>query len=224
MKILKAIGSFMKAQDRKAAEAIEDANIVDFAKSDLESMKTELQKCVKNLGQIKGTIMTYEEEIKDLKKEEKDKTAKAEQLLEAGNEDLAGKVCASVETIESEVEAKAQALKMQKDLYEKQQANKDALQGNIQSAESELRLMKTMDDVTKSNESISTVNLAGAQSASDRFSEKRKKMQQKMNSSTAMAEEASAAGSGALDNEVDKALGNSKGSDLLAKLKAKKAS
>jgi len=223
MKFFKAIGNLLKAKDHEAAEAIEDANIVSFAMSDLEEMRSELQKCVKNLGQIKGVILTYKDEITDLKKEMKDRTAKAEALLGAGNEDLATKQCAVVETMQSEVEAKSQALKMQEDLYVKQETNKNTLQDQIQAAESEVRLMKTMDDVTKSNESLSAVNLAGAQSASERFKDKRKKMQQKMNTSTALAEEASKTGEGALDNATEAALGSSKGSDLLAKLKAKQA-
>lgn len=223
MALFKALGGWLKAKDREAAEAIENQNLTEFAKNDLEAMQGELRKVTQNLGSIKGRTKTMEDEIKEKKTEIKDRTAKAEQLIAADKEELAAKQCAIIETMQAEVEALTDALKQQQQLYNTQVTNRDKLRESIQACESELRLMKTQEEVTKSNEALATVNVDGAQSAVSKFQERRKKMQERLNTSQALAEEQQASSNDSLDAETAAALGQSKGSALLEKLKAKKS-
>jgi len=223
LKILGALGNMFKAADANAAEKIEEANLTDFAKLDLEKMRTELQKVTRNLGEIKGRLMTMKDDIADKKKESKDRMAKAEQLLasEAKNaEELAQAQCAKSESLDAEIEALTTALKQQEQLYTTQEANKNQLKETIRDCESQLNIMKTMEDVTKSNEALSAVNMDGAKSASAKFAERQKKMQNRLNVSAALAEETKD-GDATLDDATNAALGNVKGASKLAALKAK---
>lgn len=224
MKVFGALGRLFKAADAKASQKIEDVNITEFAEQDLEQMRSELQKVTKNCGEIKGRIMTMSENIADKKKEVKDRTKKAEQLLSSGAdnaEDLAGQQCAIVERLETEAKAMEDALSQQKQLLTQQEANKRKLQDTIRGCESELSIMKTQQDVIKSNESLSVVNMDGAKSASSKFADRQKRMRERMNISKAMAEEQNAGTTSSLDEQTNAALGTTAGSALLEKLKAK---
>ena len=221
MGFLKKVGEWVRAKDRQAGDSMDDKNAVAFSENDLEDLRKELQKAIGNKGQIKGTIITFEEEIKDKKKTVKDGKAKVENLLEAEKEELALKVAAKIEALQTEVETAEAALKAQKELYTRQTANCDSLRGRIDSCESELKMMKTMEDVTKSNQALADVNVDGGKSASARFEERRKKMTAKMHASTALADETAANDPSALDNEVAEALGEGKGQSVLADIKAK---
>lgn len=221
MKFLKTLFNVAKAKDAEAAEALEDANAMSLAKQDVAKMQEQLAEVTKNLGSIKGRVKGLERGITEKKQMMKDDEHKALQLLEASKEDLAQQVAARIESTKAEMESEQILIKQQKDLCSKHDANKAKLQQAIQDCESELKMMKTMNEVNKSNEALTVVNTSGAESARSKFQARREKMQAKLDTSSSILEEQESGAPGNLDNEVEAALGKSKGSDTLAALKAK---
>lgn len=223
MGLFKSLLGLAKAKSDEAAQKIEDENATAFAKQDLEKMKEDRSKVIANLGQIKGRLMSLKDDIKEKEKEIKDRTAKATQLLEAGKEDLAQSQCARVEGIQDEVNMLKDSLKTQEQLCSEQERNLSDLTATIQDCENQMRTIKTMEDVRKSNDSLAAVDIHGSMSAAAKFQERRKRMKEKLNASRATAEAQRMGTSSELDERTNEALGNSKGSALLEKLKAKQS-
>jgi phage shock protein A len=181
-------------------------------------MKEELTKATQNLGSIKGRIKTEERAIKEKKDQMKADTDKAKALKEAGKEKLALQLCDRISTIQAEMESHKAVLAQQKKLAEQHEANRDRLMKSINECESQLKIMQTMDDVTKSNEALSVVNVDGAESAVTKFKNRSAKMQEKLDVSNALLEEQQNSSPTKLDDEVDAALGNSAGKSLFDSL------
>lgn len=222
MGLIKSLFGLAKAKSDEAAQKIEDDNAVSFAQQDIAKLKEKISEAVRNVGKIKGVVMTIEGEITELEKEIADRTASAEALIEKGKEDIAAKQCAVIETKQSEVEVKKGILSQQQELLAQQEKNRTELQQLLTDSESNLNALKSMEDVRKSTEALTQVDTDGAQSLAARIKERQDRAKQRFNTSKATLE-ASKDPSKSLDEETQAALGSTKGSDLLAKLKAKKA-
>jgi phage shock protein A len=230
-KIFKAAKDLVKAKDREAAQAIEDGNVLGFAQNDLEDIENDRNKVLENIGHIKGRISVITDEITDLTEQITNNTSKAEQLIAKAEgltdqkktdaEALAQQMCAQVETLEKKKTVQELALKSQKDLLIQQEAVSKELDEAYEQCKNDMELMKTQKDVTDANKSMKQIDTGSAQSAVAKFKERRKKMNEQLATSKAMAEQTQEH-SKTLDQKADELLGKSKGSDLFEKMKAKR--
>ena len=211
--LFKSLFGLAKAKQSEAAEAIEDKNRVSFAKQDIEEVEKKLRESRVAVGNIKGRVMGLEREVKEKKDEAADRETKAKALKEAGKTDLAKQQWNIRCELIDEVETLKISLSQLKKTYEQQKVNVGELEGNLNAMKRSLQRMKTMDEVKKSNEAISAVDTSGSTSALEKFREREKKMQQELNTSTALMEEGKDA-TMSLDKATEKALtGGVKDSD-----------
>jgi phage shock protein A len=222
MGLIKSLFGLAKAKSDEAAQKIEDENAVSFAQQDIAKLKEKIAEAVRNVGRIKGTVMSVEQDITTLEKEIEDRTASAKKLLEAGKEEIAQKQCAVIERLENEVETKKSILEEQKNLLGEQEKNRLDLQNLLSDSESNLNTLKSMEDVRKSTEALSEVDTDGANSLAARIKERQERARNRFNTAKA-TREASKGGKESLDEETAAALGNSAGSSLLAKLKSEES-
>jgi phage shock protein A len=224
VKVLNALGGWFKAKDRQTAEKIEESNIVEFAKNDLEHMEGDLKKVQENIGHVKARISQLNDEIKEIKDEITTNTGKASQLLDKGTpqaEGLAQQICASVEALQKKLEINQQALTQQEALLDQQQETKTTLEDHLQECKNELEIMKTQKAVTEGNETLVSVSAESSGSSVEKFKERRKALDAKLKFSTAMVEQTQD-GAKSLSQKADDLLGKSKGSELFEKLRANK--
>jgi len=221
MGLLKRIGNIFVAKSNAAVEKAEDANAVELGKLDIQKMEQDVNSVITNLGAIKGRIKTLEREIAEHKDEVKDLEEKAEALLNAKNEDLAGQVCAKIDLLNKEIENSEAIRKQQQDLCVKHEKNRDTLQQKLDMAKSNLSMLSSLDAVEKSNANLIKVNPDGAESALQNFEKRLEKKKQALEQSEATLEVQEASSPESLDKKIDEALGKKPGGDTLARLKAK---
>jgi len=221
MGLLKRIGNIFVAKSNAAVEKAEDANAVELGKLDIQKMEQDVNSVITNLGAIKGRIKTLEREIAEHKDEVKDLEEKAEALLNAKNEDLAGQVCAKIHLLNKEIENSEAIRKQQQDLCVKHEKNRDTLQQKLDMAKSNLSMLSSLDAVEKSNANLIKVNPDGAESALQNFEKRLEKKKQALEQSEATLEVQEASSPESLDKKIDEALGKKPGGDTLARLKAK---
>jgi phage shock protein A len=221
MALFKAFKSLLRAKDRQAADKIESGNVVEFAKNDMEDMQHDLRTVQENVGHIKARIAGLNDDMKVIQEQIDNDTTKAEALMAKGNEDLAQKLCAEVETLTLKLTINKQALDQQNALLKQHEESKSTLEDNIRQCENDLEIMKTQKEVTDANQTLVKVDAGASGSAVQKFAERRKKLNEQLRVSAAMVEETKAPES--LSKQADKALGTSPGSALFAKLKAKSA-
>jgi phage shock protein A len=220
MALLKTLGGWFRAKDRVASEKIEDSNIVEFAKNDLEDMEKDYTAVEENIGHIKARISQLNGEIKDINDQISVNTNKATQLVAKKTpeaDSLAQQICGAIEALEKKLEINKQALAQQEGLLTQQEEVKNTLEEHMQECKNELEIMKTQKDVTEGNQTLVDVNAHG--SSVERFKERRKKLEEKLAFSSAMVKQTQEH-SVSLAEKADKVLGTSKGSALFEKLKA----
>jgi phage shock protein A len=226
MALLKTLGGWFRAKDRQTADKIEQTNIVEFAKNDLEDMDKDYRTVQENIGHVKARIAQLNDDIKEIGDQITSNTAKAELLLtKTGNTDaeaLAQQMCSAVESLEQKLDMNKQALVQQEKLLEQQKTTKATLEQHIQECKNELDLMKTQKEVTDANKTLVHVSSDSSGSSVEKFKERRRKLQEELRVSTAMVEETQDHAT-SLEEKADKLLGTDKGSALFAKLKAKNA-
>lgn len=216
MKLFKSLVSWGKAKDTELANKLEEKHEVEFAQQDLEAMERDLAAAIKALGDIKARLMGMERDIKEKETEITDRTDKARQLKAKEMTDLALKQCAIIEDVTATVEVLRNSYTDLKAHYEAQLENKNKLQSSVEEARRSIKLMKTMRDVAQSNESLTTIKVGGASSALEKFQARKKRLQERLDSSKAILDEQSSGDR--LDEETEKALGNQKGSSLFDSL------
>lgn len=216
MKLFKSLVSWGKAKDTELANKLEEKHEVEFAQQDLEAMERDLAAAIKALGDIKARLMGMERDIKEKETEITDRTDKARQLKGKEMTDLALKQCAIIEDVTATVEVLRNSYTDLKAHYETQLENKNKLQSSVEEARRSIKLMKTMRDVAQSNESLTTIKVGGASSALEKFQARKKRLQERLDSSKAILDEQSSGDR--LDEETEKALGNQKGSSLFDSL------
>lgn len=180
-------------------------------------MQKDYQVTIGNVGKVKARVLALDRDIKTEEEEVKQRTADAETLLGQGKEALATRICAKIEAKQQEVDTFKGARKQQKDMLTGLEKTRDQIKDAVDEATNQLKMMKTMQDVTKANESLATVSVSGSKSALASFQERKNKLQARMDESRLINEQQT----DSLEDEIDQALDRSKGSDLLAKLKAK---
>ena len=221
MSLLGRIKNVFVAKSNKVVSDIEDRNAVELGKLDIQNIQKDLNTVVENLGAIKGRIKTLERDTATHKQEVSDLETKAQQLLEAKNEELAGQVCAKIDLIEKEIEANEALLKQQRELLTKHEKNRDTLQQRLEQAKASQNILATMDEVQKSNEALISINPNSAESAVQKFENRLEKKRAELDKSEATLEVQEESSPDSLDKKVDEALGKTPGGDTLARLKAK---
>ena len=221
MSLLGRIKNVFVAKSNKVVSDIEDRNAVELGKLDIQNIQKDLNTVVENLGAIKGRIKTLERDTATHKQEVSDLETKAQQLLEAKNEELAGQVCAKIDLIEKEIEANEALLKQQRELLTKHDKNRDTLQQRLEQAKASQNILATMDEVQKSNEALISINPNSAESAVQKFENRLEKKRAELDKSEATLEVQEESSPDSLDKKVDEALGKTPGGDTLARLKAK---
>lgn len=222
MKVLQSIVRWFKAKDAAAAEAIECEHEVAFAKQDLENMQRDLAQVTNSVGEIKATLAGLKRELLAKERTIANLEEDAKALLDRGKEKLAMKLCADIETVEAEVEVFRNSIQQQENMLQTLGAKRRQLQDAVYQAESSLRMMETMDSVARASEKISTVRVGDSSSALSRFQNRQKRLQQRLDKAKAINELKDEDRGQSLKNEVDSALGRSKGSKVLARLQQKK--
>jgi phage shock protein A len=227
-KIFGAIGKAAKAADSKAAEKIENANIIEFAKQDLEKIQASLVTVKTNIGKLKGRIQTLSDDKAENDRQIADHTDKATKLIakakgltgqdQTDTEDLAKQHCASVATLQAKNATLDAALKQQNDLLVRETNTKTKLEKSYTQCQQDLDIMKTEKEVSDANKSITAVNVDDPASTVAKFTDRRRKLHEELSTTTALAEE-TGVGSETLDEKTAKLLGDEPGSDLFAKLK-----
>jgi len=213
MGLFKTLIGLGKVKSAEAAEKIEDTNRVGFAKQDLAGMETQLREARAGLGRVKAKLMGFERDIKEKSTEIETRTATVKQLKEANKVTLAKKNWEIVVGLKDEVEVLSASQKQFQGNYTQQKANVEKLESNLSEAKRSLKMMQTMQDVKNSNEALTTVDTSGSESCLSKFEERKKKMQEELDTSTAMLEEQNAGSAEDLDAQSAKALGTVKGQD-----------
>ena len=215
------MGRAASAEAQKKADAIEEANAVEFGKQDLQKMKNDLRTIKGNIGSVKGEIAVLEDKVKVIKatiaKHDEDALA----LSEAGKDDLAEQHANKAAALEQQVEALESALQTQRTVLEDQIKNKNELQASLDQAEADLVTIKAMTDAAKANENLAQVSTSSGTSALASFKERQEAAKKRLIKSQALKEEGSTDTS--LEAATKAALGKSTAKSRLEALKSKKA-
>ena len=217
--LFKNLGRASDAKAQKVADVIDGKNSVEFAKQDVEKMRTQLAACNSNIGTLKGEISINEGKIKDLKLQIKKHDEDAKALDLAGKQGLAVKHCEAAEVIEGQVKSFEIALKTHKDVLEDQIKSKEELKSALQQAEAEIVSLKAMRDAAEANRNLTQISTSSGTSALADLKRRRESAERDMISSKAIKEASSDKDN--LKDETEKALGRSGGSSRLEKLRNK---
>jgi phage shock protein A len=219
LNLFKNVGRAASAEAQKKADAIEDANAVEFGKQDLAQMNSDLRMIKGNIGSVKGEIAILEDKVKDLRSAVTKHDADALALSEAGQNELAEQHANKAASIEQQISSLEIALNTQKQVLEGQIKNKNELQMSLDQAGADLVTIKAMTDAAKANETLAKVSTSSGTSALASFKERQEAAKKRLIKSQALKEEGSADSS--LDAATAAALGNSTAKNRLAQLKAK---
>lgn len=223
MKVLASIIRWFKAKDAEVADSIEREHEVDFAKQDLEAMQKDLAQMTNGVGEVKATIAGLKRDLSDKQRMVANLEEDARALLGKGKEDLATKLCQQIEALEAEIEVYKKSVEQQESMLQTLQEKRKKLQEAVQQAESSLRMIQTMDTVARASEKISSVKIGDSSSALNRFQDRQKRVQSRLDQVKAVQEMVGEEKGEALQSEVDQALGRAKGSRVLDRLKKEKS-
>lgn len=208
MGILTGLKKLFVAKSNEAEQAIEDKNIISFSEQDLRVMNEELNKAKGNYGSMKATLLQIERDKASKEAELATRISQAKALnADPTKGELAVKVAGQCLSIKEEIAALTQQQTMFTGKVEQQRKNVETITESISQAKRDLQFMKAQDQVTKSTESLSSVNTDGVQSTLSKFNERKQKMQHKMDKADAMLE---AETSNNLDSQIESALGGKK--------------
>jgi phage shock protein A len=230
MSILKDMFQAIKGGVSEVGESIVDENLVRILEQDIREDETAINKAKQSLTTLKGTEITLKRSLDSTVKDIEDYETKAMQALDAGNEDLATEVAekiAELETDRDDTNTEYQTLKKEVNGLNKLIKNRSK---NLEKCKRELEKVKTVEQLQKTTASINK-NFASATSSGNRVQAslqrakaKQEKWKAEQEAGNWMAEEESTTD---LDKKLAEAgIGDSKSSknDVLARLKAKKAS
>ena len=220
MKVLSSLLRLIKAKDSAAAEAIENANTVAFAKQDMEKLEKDRDEARNAVATIKAEVARLERDVHSKKMAIAAKTADAEALLAKENEGLATQVCALIEDLEAETNVLEKALAQQQNLCNQQEQQYHQLNQAMSDAKRSLKMMQTMEAVAASTEKTSSVKIADGGSALARFKQREAAVQARLDKAQATSD-LSVPAEEKLDDQVQAALGQGKGGSVLARLKAR---
>ena len=219
MKVLQSMIRWFKAKDSEVAEKIERENEVAFAKQDLESMQNDLSQVTNSIGEVKATLIGLKRDMGNKERNIRNLEEDARSLLEKGREDLALKICAEIESLQTEVNILKNSVEQQEKLIQTLEDKRRVLQDAVRQAESSLRILATMASVARASEKVSQVNVGNSSSALARFKDREKNVQRRLDKAKAINEMQDTDSGKALGKEVDEALGRGRGNEVLARLK-----
>lgn len=204
MGLLNGLKKLFVAKSNEAEQAIEDKNIISFSEQDIREMKNELLKAKDNFAKIKATKMQLERDIATKNSELETRKEQARTLkADPAKLELAQKVASICMQIMSDTEALKQQLTMIETTLAQQEKNVSDLGEAVDQATRDLQFMKAQDQVTKSTEALSSVNVDGASSTLAKFNERKRKQQHKLDTAQAHLEADTA---GNLDAKIESAL------------------
>ena len=205
MGLFKGLKNLFIAKSNEAEQKIEDANIVSFSEEDIRNMKQDLITAKDNFAKIKATKMQIERDIASKETELATRKGQARDLkADPAKMELAEKVAGICLTIMSEIDGFKKQLTMIETTLVQQESNVSELGEAVNEAIRDLQFMKAQEQVTKSTESLSTINADGVSTTLAKFQERKRKMQMKMDTAQAHHEADTA---GNIDKKIDDALG-----------------
>ncbi|MFQ5647121.1 MAG: PspA/IM30 family protein [bacterium] len=220
MKLLGSIQRWLTAKDSEYSEKIEKGHEVDFAKQDLEKMRQDMSQITKNLGTIKSTIVRLRRESAEYTAAREQHERDALSLMQAGKEGLAQKHAAKIALLEENIGTLAVSIKQQEGLLEGQKSQRDKFAKAISEAENSMKLMESMNAVAQATEKITSVKLPGTTNALASFKDRQRRIQTRLDQAKSLQEYTEESSEGdMLEKETARALGNSKGNEVLARLR-----
>ena len=230
MSILKSLFTALRGGASEIGEAVVDANAVRILEQEIRDAEEAIAKAKGSLTRMKATEIQLKRDLGTLDIDISDYEAKAIEALESGKEALAEEVAAKIAELEADRNdkfAEQQALDTE---IGKINTLIKAREKRIQKNKRELDKVKTVSELQKATASIST-NVAATGSSDHRVSkalERVKKKQQNWQDQMEAGEWMESEGStDSLDAKLAASgIGErpSGASDVLARLKAKKAS
>lgn len=215
LSLFKNLGKVADAKAQEKADQIASDNAVEFGKQDLAQLRSDINKVKSNIGTIKGEIAVLEEKKHEFETQisKHDNDAKA---LIGKNDSLAEQHCLAAESLERQVTAIAEALKVQQGLLTEQQATRQELENALSQAETDLVTLKAMTDAAAANEKLATITSNSGASALSSFKARQEEAKKRLIKSQTMKESNA---SESLEEQTRKALGQSGASSRLARLK-----
>ena len=205
MGLFNGLKNLFVAKSNEAEQKIEDANIVAFSEEDIRKMKSELAVAKDNFAKIKATKMQIERDIATKEEELNLRKGQAKDLkADPAKLELAQKVAEICMKLIAEIDNLKKQLANTEKVLAQQEANVHEYGEAVDEAIRDLQEMKAQEQVTKSTESLATINADGASSVLAKFQERKRKIQNRMDVAQAHHEADTA---GNLDAQVDAALG-----------------
>ena len=179
MGLINGLKNLFIAKSNEAEQKIEDNNIVSFSEEDIRKMKQDLLTAKDNFAKIKATKMQIERDIASKEAELETRKGQARDLkADPAKMELAEKVAGMCMAIIAEIDGLKKQLVMIETTLAQQESNVTELGEAVDEAIRDLQFMKAQDQVTKSTESLATVNADGVSSTLAKFNERKRKMQQ----------------------------------------------
>ncbi|MCZ6804681.1 MAG: PspA/IM30 family protein [Proteobacteria bacterium] len=228
MSILKDMFQALKGGVSEVGEAVVDVNLVRILEQDIREDSDAINKAKHSLTKLKSTEIQLKRKYDSFVKDIEDYEVKAMDALDGGKEDLAVEVAERIAEIEADRDdTKAEFDQLAEEVNGLNRLIKNRVK-NLEKCKRELEKIKTIEQLQKTTASINK-NFSSTKSSANRVQkslERVKKKQQdwkdKQKAGDWMAEEEN---SSDLDKKLSAAgIGDSKssGSNVLARLKAKK--
>ena len=225
MSILKDLFSAFKGNVNKAGEALVDSQAMTILEQEIREAQEGISKATVNIRNLKAEAIRFEKKSVELADEIGDYTAKANEALKMGNEELAQKVAEKIADLTNDKnEVDTQAIDLASQTEKLYRIVKDR-EASIEKNKIELEKLKTFAQVQKTQAAVAEAmptNDSGAkrvQHAMDRVKAKHQEAENKMDADQWLADLEKDSD---LQAELDAAGLNKKGitaEDVLANLK-----
>ena len=206
MGLFNAIFRWGKAKSNEAEKKIESENNIPFAELDVEDMKKNRDVAKDNYATMKATLKQVERDLAAKKDELASRKDSAKKLKDANQLDVARKVADLCLSIMDEIVSLEQQKTMVENQCSMQEKNVQELTEDAIHAERDLKFMQAQELVTKSTESLSSIDKDGVAAAKNRMIERKQRMQLRQDKALAKIEVSTNSN---LDSQIEKALGSS---------------
>ncbi len=228
MSIMKKIFTAIKGGAREVGESIVDANGIRIFEQEIADAQNALEKAKKSLTEVMAKEMQTKRKISAIEDNIAEYEEYATQALEKGNEELALEIAEKIAEFETEKAEQEQVLSTFTDSIKtlKQQV-KDA-EKSIKENQRQLSMVKTTDSVQKATMAVNTTlntnnsSMTSAKASLERIKKRQQDRQDQMSAAKTLENETSGADLKAKMADAGIGETKSKGSDVLARLKAKK--
>ncbi|MBL1276467.1 MAG: PspA/IM30 family protein [Ectothiorhodospiraceae bacterium] len=229
MGIFNKIVTAIRGGATEAGQAVVDANAIRIFEQEIRDSKNAIEKGKRDLTGVMADKMKEERKVKELSADIEKYESKALQLMEKGDEALAMEVAEKIAEIENELAVHKNAAQAFTGKVATLKELMKKAERTIRDHERELNMVKTTESVQKAQMSINASygsgigKLGDAKESLNRIKAKQQEREDRMKASEQLEAES---GTGSLDEKL-KAAGvgeqSSGGSDVLARLRAKKS-